>query len=88
LAEAGADPARQPPVERRVAGVAWQHRVGGGEPFEEQVERRRTSRPHRVREADAVRAQAIARDLVDEHGVQVVHRGVPVAAERVGGDSG
>ncbi len=46
LAEAGADPARQPPLERRVAGVAWEHRVGGGQPFEEQVERRRTSRPH------------------------------------------
>ena len=50
------------------------------------VERRRANLLHRGRQLHAVGAQAVARDLVDEHGIQVVHGGVPVAVERVGGD--
>ena len=48
--------------------MPWQHRVGGGESFEEMVERRRPNLFHRAREPYAVGAQAIPRDLVDSTG--------------------
>ena len=72
----------------RVAGVTWQHRVGSREPFEEVVERRGTNLLHGARQPHAVRTQAIPRDLVDEHRIQVVHGGVPITVERVGRDGG
>ena len=68
--------------------MAWEHRVGGRQAVEEQVERRRTRLPQRARQPHAVRAQAVSRDLVDEHRVEVVHHRVPVAGERVRGRFG
>ena len=84
-AEAVVDPPRELPLERRVAGVGRQHRPVGGEPAHEELERRRPQR-HRARERHPVGVQAVARDLIDHHRVEVVHHRVAVAAECVGGD--
>ena len=84
-AEAVVDPAGEPPLERRVAGVARQLGLGGGEPVEEELERGRAAVPQRGAEPDAAGAQAVARDLVDEDGVEVVDGRVAVAVEGVGG---
>ena len=46
---------------------------------------RSRDRPSPAR-ADAIGAQAVAGDLVDEHRVEVVHRRLPVARERAGAD--
>ena len=71
-----------------VAGVARQLRVGGAEPVEEELERGRPAVPQRGAEPDAPGLQAVARDLVDEDGVEVAHRLVAVAVERGGGGLG
>ena len=87
-AEAVVEPAGQPPVQRRVAGVARQLRVGGAEPVEEELERGGTAVAQRGAEADASGLEAVARDLVDEDGVEVAHGLVAVAAERGGAGQG
>ena len=43
--EAGVDPARQPPSQRRVARVGREHRLGGGEPVQEQLRGGRAAGP-------------------------------------------
>ena len=83
-AEAVVEPAGEPPVERRVAGVARQLRLGSAEAVEEELERSRAAVPQRSAQPDAPGLQAVARDLVDEDGVEVAYGRVAVAAERGG----
>src|SRR5688572_18132979 len=87
-AEAVVEPAGEPPVERGVPRVTRQLRVGSAEPVEEELECRRAAVPERGAEADAPRSQPVARDLVDEDGVEVADGRVAVAVERGGGGLG
>ncbi len=84
-AEAVVQPAGQPPVERRIAGVARQLGLGGAQPVEEELERGRAAVPQRCAQPDASFLQAVARDLVDEDGVEVAHGRVAIAVEGGGG---
>ncbi len=81
-AEAVVEPAGEPAVERRIARVARQLRIGCAEPVEEELDRGRPAVSQRGGEPDPSRLEAVARDLVDEDGVQVAHGLVTVAAER------
>ena len=68
--------------------MPWQHRIGSREPLEEVVEGCGTHLLHGAREPHAVRTQPVPRDLVDEHRIEVVNRGIPIAVERIGRDGG
>ena len=70
--EAGVDPAREPPLERREPCVRRQLGLRRGEPVEEQLRRARPAAHEAVAEPDPGRAEAVARDLVDRAGVEVV----------------
>ena len=82
--EAAADPAGQLTLERGVAGVRREACLGGGQAVEEELERA----PAPVRggrgQPHARLAQPVAGELVDDHRVEVEHRGLRVAVERAG----
>ena len=83
--EPAVDPVGEPAFERGKAGVAGKHGVGRRQPFEQVVDRIRP--PHlRGREPHAVGAQAVACDLVDEDGIEVVDGRFTVAREGAGAD--
>ena len=83
--EAVVHPARQLALQRRVAGVLRQQRLRRAEPLDEELERRR-AQAGSADERDAVGAEAVARDPVDDDRVQVVDGRVAIAVERIGGD--
>ena len=85
VGEAAVDPVGEPSLQRGQAGVAGESGVGRGQPFEEVVDRVGAA-GLRGREPHAVGAQPVARDLVDEHRVEVVHGRFPVALEGAGAD--
>jgi hypothetical protein len=78
-------PFREPSVQRREPGVARERGVGRGQAPEEEVEGGAAARAFRG-EADAVRAEPVAGDLVDEDGIEVVDGLGAVAAEGAGTD--
>ena len=61
--------------------MAGELRLGCGEPVEEELDRGGASRAQPVREPHAARTEPVARDLVDDDGVEIVHRRVAVAVE-------
>ncbi len=78
--EAVVHPAGEPPLERRVAGMPRKHGLGRRQPREKELERAGPL-AGRIGQTNAACPQPVARDLVDEDGIEVVHRRVPVAAE-------
>ena len=84
--EATVDPVGEPPLERPEAGVRRQLGLGRGEAVEKELGRARPAAREPVAEPDARRAEAVAGDLVDGTGVEVVDECVAVAVERVGAD--
>ena len=87
-AEPVVDPAGEAPLERGVAAVPRQHGLGGGQALEEELERARPAVQRGAREPHAGGAEPVARDLVDEDGVEIVDGRVAVAAERARRDRG
>ena len=84
--EAAVDPVGEPPLERAEPRVRRQLGLGRGEAVEEQLGCARPVAHEPVAEPHARRAEAVAGDLVDGAGVEVVHERVAVAVERVGAD--
>ena len=62
-----------------------QQRLGPREPFDVELERRRTAR-QRPHETYAICTETVACDLVDHDRIEVVHGRVAVAVEGVGRD--
>ena len=81
------DPLGEPALERAEAGVARQHGVGRRQALEQVVDRVRAAGLRR-RQPHPVGAETVARDLVDEDRIEVVHGRVAVAVEGAGADGG
>ncbi len=84
--EAAVDPVGEPPLERTQPRMRRQLGLDRGEAVEEQLGCARPVAQEPVAEPHARRAEAVAGDLVDGAGVEVVHERVAVAVERVGAD--
>ena len=84
LGKPAVDPARQPPLERRVTRVGRQLRVGRRQPGQERVDRGAPSDPRGVAELHTGGDEPVARDLVDELRVQVGDGRLAVVVESLG----
>ena len=74
--EAAVDPFGDAPFECAEPGVEWQLRLDRGEAVEEELGRARPVAHDAVSEPYPRRAKAVAGDLVDSAGIEIVHEGV------------